>query len=126
MTKQLNCYTDDDFLNYDFTSSKLLECSINNKKQPYNRYRTLLNEIYNYIDDKNFIFENTTMKKIKGYYTDKGFTYYNNFDFSIQGADSNNTIKEIINIHKMVNKKLNKKIDVKMIIELKDKNKVEY
>ena len=82
---------------YDFKKSQILQCFINNKEYYKLKYRFILNQIYNIINDGTKIIKNTkinikTLKK-----EDEGFYFLNNIGISIQGIDSNKCLLEIIN-----------------------------
>jgi hypothetical protein len=82
---------------YNFTKSQILECFINNKEYHKLKYRFILNEIYNIINDGVKIIKNTkinikTLKK-----ENEGFYYLHNIGISVQGIDSNKCLLEILN-----------------------------
>ena len=92
--------------------SQILSCYINNIKLDLNRYRTILEYIYDYIDNKDIIRDNSIMNIENGNINDRGFKFLEKYNFSFQGTDSNKTLKEIINICSTCN------IDIKLQIKL--------
>ena len=111
----------EDILINDFKKSQILSCYINNIKLDLNRYRTILEYIYDYIDNKDIIRDNSIMNIENGNINDRGFKFLEKYNFSFQGvarshrpagADSNKTLKEIINICSTCN------IDIKLQIKL--------
>jgi hypothetical protein len=101
-------YTDVENLN--FTQSKILECIINKKNISRLNYRSILMHIYNILGDKKIIKKNTRLNIEYGEYTNKGYKYIENLDISLQGTDSNMTIKEILNQCKKNKIKIHMKI----------------
>jgi hypothetical protein len=102
----------EDILINDFKKSQILSCYINNIKLDLNRYRTILEYIYDYIDNKDIIRDNSIMNIENGNINDRGFKFLEKYNFSFQGTDSNKTLKEIINICSTCN------IDIKLQIKL--------
>jgi hypothetical protein len=102
---------EDIFIN-DFKKSQILSCYINNIKLDLNKYKQVIEYIYDYIDNKDIIFDNTILNIEDGNINDRGFKYIEKYNFSVQGADSNKTLKEIINICSTCN--INIKIKIKL------------
>jgi hypothetical protein len=88
---------EDIFIN-DFKKSQILSCYINNIKLDLNKYKQILEYIYDYINDKDIIKDNTILNIEDGNISDRGFKFIEKYNFSVQGAESNKTLKEIINI----------------------------
>lgn len=86
-----------DIKNFDFKKSTILECLINNKEFNKLKYKSIIKNIYEIIDDGTKIIINTKLniKTIKK--DDEGFYYLDNIGISVQGADSNKCLTEIIN-----------------------------
>ena len=97
--------------------SKIKKCKINNENITLSRYKTILNYIYNKMDRKNII-KNTKLNCKEEEINCKGFKYYENFKFSIQGADAEKTLSEIINMIKI------NKWNMEIQIELKENNEI--
>lgn len=98
---------EDIFIN-DFKKSKILSCYINNIKLDLNKYKPILDYIYDYIDNKDIIRDNSIMNIEIGNINDRGFKFIEKYNFSVQDVDSNKTLKEIINISSTCN------IDIKL------------
>lgn len=98
---------------YDFKSSKILKVIIDNKRLEIINYFTLLKYIYNLIDCKKLILDNTIMNiKAGNIDKQKSFRFINKHNFSVQGTENNKTIKEIINMCNICN--IHKKIKIKL------------
>ena len=98
---------------YDFTRSNILEVVIDNKKLEITKYFSILKYIYNLIDNKKIILDNTIMHiKTGNLDNQKGFKYIEKHNISIQGTANNKTIKEIINMCNMCN--ICKKIKIQL------------
>jgi hypothetical protein len=105
-----------------FCNSTIINCKINNDNYEIYKYRSILNKIYEIIDDGVKIIKNSCLniKTIKC--TDKGFYYLKNLGISIQGVDSNKCIYEIINqceknnINLQINIKLNNNKLINVVI----------
>ncbi|ATZ80234.1 hypothetical protein BMW23_0176 [Bodo saltans virus] len=95
---------------FDFTQSKIIECKINSKNHDRLNYRNILMKVYELLNDKNLIKKNTIINIEFGKYTEKGYKYIEELDMSLQGTDSNMTIKEIINQCKKNKIKIHMKI----------------
>lgn len=97
--------------------SKILKCKINNEDITIFRYKTILNYIYNKMDRETII-KNTKLNCKEEKLNSKGFSYYEKLNLSIQGADAEKTLTEIIN---MVNVN---KWTIKLQIQLKENNEI--
>ena len=104
----------DKLKDHDFCNSNIIFCKINNGIIDKNRYKSILNDVYNIIDSGTKIIKNTILNIETKEYNNKGFTYLENLGISVQGVDANKCIYEII---KQCEKN-NIKIDIK--IRLKD------
>lgn len=98
--------------NYDFKNSKIINCIINNEKLDISKYRTLLNYIYKIINNTDCIINNTILNISKDIINNRGYTYNEDLKLSVQGADSNKVIKEIINMINLSN--INYDIKIKL------------
>jgi hypothetical protein len=110
---------EDIFIN-DFKKSQILFCNINNIKLNLSKYKQILEYIYDYIDNKNHIKDNTILNIEDGNISERGFKYIEKYNFSVQGAESNKTLKEIINICSScaINIKLKIKLENDKIINI--------
>jgi hypothetical protein len=98
---------------YDFTSSDILEVVIDNKKLEITKYFSLLKYIYNLIDNKKLILDNTIMNiKTGNLDKQKGFRYIEKHNISVQRTANNRTIKEILNMCNICN--ICKKIKIQL------------
>jgi hypothetical protein len=96
-TAHINITDIKDIKDYDFKKSIILECLLDNKEFNKLKYKSILEQIYKLINDGTRIIKNTklnikTLKK-----EDEGFYYLDNIGISVQGADSNKCLLEIIN-----------------------------
>lgn len=82
---------------YDYKKSILLECSINNIEFNKLKYKSIIEHIYYIINDGTKIIKNTKLNIKTIIKEDEGFKYLANIGISIQGADSNKSLYEIIN-----------------------------
>lgn len=84
--------------NYNFINSKIISCMIDKKYHTVKlKYKSILNTIYHRINDGVQIIKNSQLniKTIKK--EDNGFYYMDGIGISVQGAESNRIILEIIN-----------------------------
>jgi hypothetical protein len=104
-----------DLDNYDFKKSTILKCTLNDEEIEKNKYKAILEKVYNTIDNGVKIIKNTKLniKTIKK--EDDGFYYLENIGISVQGVESNKCLNEII-YQCIMNE-----IDIKMQIELLNK-----
>jgi len=96
-TAHINITDIKDIKDYDFKKSIILECLLDNKEFNKLKYKSILEQIYKLINDGTRIIKNTklnikTLKK-----EDEGFYYLDNIGISVQGAESNKCLLEIIN-----------------------------
>ena len=82
---------------YDFKKSIILKCVINGEEVNKNKYKSILENIYNFIDNGTKIIKNTKLNIKTIEKQDEGFYYLKNLGISIQGVDSNKCILEIVN-----------------------------
>jgi len=102
--------------NYDFTSSKIIECKINNIKYDTNKYRTILHNIYTDIIKNGATIIRSSLLNIETIEKNiNGYSYIPELGISVQGVDSNRCIKEIFQQCKINN------IIIYIKIELNDK-----
>jgi len=99
---------------YNFNNSVIIECYFNNKRPTKNKYASILNDIYELINDGTKIIKNTLLNIKTTNDNNKGFSYNSKLGISIQRADANKTFKEIVNLC-LINKYL-------LNIEIKLKN----
>jgi len=85
-----------DIKNYDFKKSAILECIIDNIEFNKLKFKSVLEQIYNIINDGTKIIKNTKLniKTIKK--EDEGFYYLDNIGISVQGVSSYKSLIEII------------------------------
>lgn len=101
--------------NYNFAHGKITSCSINGVEQNQLKFKKILGEVYNLINNGVAIIKKSTLniKTIKK--TDEGFSFIKNLGISVQGCDSNKCINEIF-----IQAKANN-IKVYMEVELENK-----
>ena len=99
--------------NYDFNKSIIINCLINDTLMTKLKFKSILTYIYELIDDGAQIIKNTKLniKTIKK--EDNGFCYQDNLGISVQYADSNKTILEIVN--QCIENKIKISMNVKLI-----------
>jgi len=95
--KKLNYIDIKNIKDYDYKNSILLECSINNIEFNKLKYKSIIEHIYYIINDGTKIIKNTKLNIKTIIKKDEGFKYLANIGISIQGADSNKSLYEIIN-----------------------------
>jgi hypothetical protein len=109
----------DDLCNYNFGSSEITKCIINDDEVNKLAYKAILEHVYNIINDPIKIIDNRKLNiKIGDQSGKKGFYYLDNLGISIQGADSNRCLLEILN------QCTNNGIDIKLTIKLENGNNV--
>ena len=104
---------------YDFKKSSIIKCKINNEEINKNNYRYICNTVYKIINNGTKIIKNTTLNIKTVEDNQNGFYYLDNIGISIQGAESNKTLYEILNQANENN------INVEMTIELENKTIVD-
>ena len=114
-----NIFPIKDLINYDFGKSIILECLVNDKQITKFKYKSTLVHIYNLINDKMKIIKNTKLNIIALKKIDNGFYYSDNLGISVQGAESNKCLLEIIT------QCIENKIKLYMEIKLIDNNIIE-
>lgn len=95
---------------YDYISSTILNCLVNNTLVTKLNYNNILNHIYNIIDDGVLIIKSSIMNIKTIELNDKGYKYIPTLGISVQCAAANKMIREIITqcyVH-------NIKIDIKI------------
>jgi len=115
-TAHINITDIKDIKEYDFKKSIILECLLDNKEFSKLEYKSILEQIYKLINDGTRIIKNTklnikTLKK-----EDEGFYYLDNIGISVQGADSNKCLLEIIN--QCIENEIELSIKIKLINEI--------
>ncbi len=110
----------DDLNMFNFCNSQIIYCKINNDEYHTHKYRTILNEIYEIIDDGTVIIKNTCLNIKTIRYTDNGFYYLKDLGISVQGVDANKCLYEIINqcIENNINLKINIKLNDNKLINV--------
>jgi hypothetical protein len=114
-----NIFPIKDLINYEFGKSIILECLVNDKQITKFKYKSTLCHIYNLINDKIKIIKNTKLNIIMFTKVDNGFYYLDNLGISVQRADSNKSLLEIIT------QCIENKIKLYMEIQLIDNNIIE-
>lgn len=98
-----------------FSFSKAIRCIVNKKPVEKLAYRQILLKIYENIDDKEKIIKNTTLNFKSGKIDGCGFnTYIDKYDVSIQDANANKIVREILKMSKINN------IECEIDIKIKD------
>jgi hypothetical protein len=89
-----NC---DDLLGYYFTESQIVICKVNDEIINNANYSKILNKVYDIIGSGKKITKNTLINIETFKIEDKCFVWLQNLGISYQRADTNKTIKEILN-----------------------------
>jgi hypothetical protein len=101
-----------DYLAEDYTFSKIEECYINNVKYNINRYKLIIETLYELCGDVSFIKENSTLNISLSKKTIKGFYYLPKLNISVRGVCANDAVKEICSFCSLAS------IHLKLIIKL--------
>lgn len=99
--------------NYNFSKSSISECFINNREFDKLKYKSILNQIYELINNGTKIIKNTTLNVVTIKKENNGFYYLENIGISVQGVDSNKCMFEIATQCVANNIKLSMKIKLK-------------
>jgi len=97
----------DDLSKFNFLSSKIISCFINDNKIDKLNYNSIIISVYNIINDGCIIIKNSLLNIKTVSFTDKGYNYYENLGISVQGVDANKSIKEIYTQATLNNIKIN-------------------
>ena len=85
----------DEINNYNFTNSTIIRCNINDIEFIKLKYKSILNRIYEIINDGSNIIKNTILNIKTLEKKDDGFYYLKDLGISVQGVNSNKCLKEI-------------------------------
>jgi hypothetical protein len=88
--------TFDNLDDYEFSHSIVMYISINDEEIHEFKYRKIRDCVYNTIGDGLKVIKNSILNVKLPELNNKGFTYNPELGISVQGADSNKTMKEII------------------------------
>ncbi|ARF12624.1 hypothetical protein Klosneuvirus_10_3 [Klosneuvirus KNV1] len=86
-----------DIPKYDFKQSTITKCIINNTPHKKLKYKSILNTIYETINDGTTIIKHTKLNIKTINKTDEGFYYLDKLGISVQGVDANKSVYEIVN-----------------------------
>jgi hypothetical protein len=112
--KEIKIKNIDQISNYDFESSYIQKCIINDEEIPKLKYRPILTHVYEIINNPIKIIDNRKLNiKVGDYNNKNGFYYLEKLHISIQGVDSNKALLEILNQCSKNN------INIKLTIKLK-------
>ena len=96
----------------DLKGSKIIGCIVNDKHSNINKYHQLLIHLYSEIDI-HAILQNSTLNISLDKISEKGFKYYENIGLSIQSVEAKRTLKEIVNMVRVMNYRLELRIKLK-------------
>lgn len=82
---------------YDFKNSNILSCLLNNEILTKLKYKLILVDLYSLINDGAKIIKQSELNIKTTKKTDEGFYYLENLGISVQGAESNKCLSEIVN-----------------------------
>jgi len=106
----------DEFLNNDFTFSKILECEIKKSNNciisKNKKYKSILYDIWKTMKVKDIIRHSTFNIKNTNEKGEKRYYWYDDLKLSIQARDSNYSIKEIFNMTEINQYKILLKIEL--------------
>jgi hypothetical protein len=116
ITPKTTYLSKDEFLNNDFTSSKILECEItthNNILISNNlNYTKILHLIWKTMTSSKILQNTTFNMKLTNENGEKGYVWYDYLKLSIQSKNANNSIKEIFNMIEITNYTITVKIQL--------------
>lgn len=95
----------DDIKKYNFSNSNITKCILNNKCIEKYKYKTILNNVYELINNGVNIIKNTTLNIDTRARNNNGYYYLENLGISVQGVDANKCLYEII--HQCTNNNIN-------------------
>ena len=115
----INKDNSDEISDYNFTYSEIINCKVNETVIDKLKYRNIINNIYNIINNGAKIIKYNSFKDTSEYIQtgeskENGFYYLKHLGISIRNVDSNINIKEIVSQCK------NNKIKIEMKIKLKN------
>ena len=117
ITPKTTYLSKDEFLNNDFTSSKILECEI--KKSNYNnlisknkKYKSILYDIWKTMTSSKILQNTTFNMKLTNENSENGYVWYDDLKLSIQSKDANNSIEEIFDMIDINNYSITLKIQL--------------
>ena len=96
--------TDDEFNRTIFNSSKILECSIENRGDLITnklKYNSILIDIFKSMPTQKILQTTTFNMKLTNENDNKGYHWHPELKLSIQNKDANHTVKEILNMIKV-------------------------
>jgi len=103
----------EELLEQDLSTSKIIECKINNQVMPnIKNYYKLLHDLYSRTPRLSII-QNSKMKLTVNCYEKLGYKYYEHLQLSIQGADTKKVLQDIIIFSRILNLDLELKIRLK-------------
>jgi len=111
--KNINIYYIDELKNYNFKKSELISCSVNGENNLKLKYRSILDYIYNLINDGEIIIQNTKINIKPIEKTDEGFTYYEHLGISIQCVGISRCLHEIL--YQCIENNIHIKLKIKTI-----------
>ena len=86
----------DNINEYEFSHSQIVSVSVNNEEIQEIKYRKICDHVYNIIGDGLRVIKNSLLNIKLPELNTKGFTYNPILGISVQRADSNKTLKEIL------------------------------
>lgn len=111
------------FINNDFTFSKIIDCRINQTTMSELSYAGVIKSLYNHIGDSDLILKHTTLgpKTLgRGKHPLKSVGYIESLNIYTRGINANTAIVEFITLSKTLN------LNVSIEIVLKCKNQIKY
>ena len=116
ITPKTTYLSKDEFLNNDFTSSKILKCEItkNNNLLISNNlnYKKILHNIWKTMTSSKILQNTTFNMKLTNENGERGYVWYDDLKLSIQSKNANNSIKEIFNMVNINNYSITLKIQL--------------
>ena len=109
ITPKIQYITETELAHTSLTSSKLIECVIQNNDDIISnktKYRSLLIDIWKTMPTQKIIKNTNFNCRLGNEKGEKGYNYNDDLKMSIQGKDSNHTMKEIISMVRLNNYKI--------------------
>ena len=116
ITPKTTYLSKDEFLNNDFTSSKILECEIKKSNNciisKKKKYKSILYDIWKTMTSSKILQNTTFNMKLTNENSENGYVWYDDLKLSIQSKDANNSIEEIFDMIDINNYSITLKIQL--------------
>jgi len=109
---RVGVHTIDELKKFNFFKSTIDRCTVNNQELDRLKYKSILSDIYNMVGCGAKIIKNSVLNIMTIKKEDSGFYYLDNLGISIQGADSNKCLLEIM--HQCIKNNFNLMIAIEL------------